>query len=220
MVCTPWTCSLASWGFQSCGVFGQISAVTRKQIHPDVSRLEVFLRKPCLRTDLHDVSWAEKGGSTPVPRRAQNGTGLIPCLSFLTRVHKKPCDSYTWCDCVCVCICCGHFSVAQSCRLFAIPWTASLQASLSFTISWSLLKLMSSDSIQPSHPLLSPLLLPSIFPIRAFSSESALCNHGLPRWLSGKDRILAWEIPWTGEPGGLQSMGLQRVRHGLAAKQQ
>ena len=25
--------------------------------------------------------------------------------------------------------------------------------------------------------------------------------------------ILAWEIPWTGEPGGLQSMGLQRVRH-------
>ena len=117
MVCTPWTCSLASWGFQSCGVFGQVSAVTRKQIHPDVSRLEVFLRKPCLRTDLHDVSWAEKGGSTPVPRRAQNGTGLIPCLSFLTRVHKKPCDSYTQCDCVCVCICCGYFSVAQSCRL-------------------------------------------------------------------------------------------------------
>ena len=113
--------------------------------------------------------------------------------------------------------------VAQSLShvcLFATPWNAAFQASLSFTISWSLLKLMSSDSIQPSHPLLSPLLLPSIFPIKAFSSESALCNHGLPGWLSGKDRILAWEIPWTGEPGGLQSMGLQRVRHGLAAKQQ
>ena len=32
--------------------------------------------------------------------------------------------------------------------------------------------------------------------------------------------ILAWEISWTEEPGGLQSMGLQRVRHDLATKQQ
>ena len=32
--------------------------------------------------------------------------------------------------------------------------------------------------------------------------------------------ILAWEIPWTEEPGGLQSMGLQRVRHCLVTKQQ
>ena len=32
--------------------------------------------------------------------------------------------------------------------------------------------------------------------------------------------ILAWEIPWTGEPGGLQSMRWQRVRHDLATKQQ
>ena len=32
--------------------------------------------------------------------------------------------------------------------------------------------------------------------------------------------ILAWEIPWTEEPGGLQSVGLQRIRHNLAARQQ
>ena len=32
--------------------------------------------------------------------------------------------------------------------------------------------------------------------------------------------ILAWEIPWTEEPGGLQSLGLQRVRQDLATKQQ
>ena len=32
--------------------------------------------------------------------------------------------------------------------------------------------------------------------------------------------ILAWEIPWTEEPGGLQSMGSQRVRHDLAIEQQ
>ena len=32
--------------------------------------------------------------------------------------------------------------------------------------------------------------------------------------------ILAWRIPWTGEPGGLQSTGLQRVRHDLVTEQQ
>ena len=32
--------------------------------------------------------------------------------------------------------------------------------------------------------------------------------------------VLAWEIPWTGEPGGLQSLGSQRVGHNLATKQQ
>ena len=32
--------------------------------------------------------------------------------------------------------------------------------------------------------------------------------------------LLGWEIPWTEEPGGLQSMGLQRAGHSLATKQQ
>ena len=48
------------------------------------------------------------------------------------------------------------FSCAQ---LFATPWTAAHQASLSFTISQNLLKLMTTDTIQPSHPLSSPSLL-------------------------------------------------------------
>ena len=60
----------------------------------------------------------------------------------------------------------------------ATPWTAACQASLSFTISQNLLKLMSIESMMPSnhHVLCCPLfLLPSIFPsIRVFSSESAL----------------------------------------------
>ena len=63
-------------------------------------------------------------------------------------------------------------------RLFATPWTAARQASLSITNSQSLLKLMSIESKMPSnhlilcHPL---LLLPSIFPsIRVFSDESVL----------------------------------------------
>ena len=67
-------------------------------------------------------------------------------------------------------------------RLFATPWTAARQASLSITISRSLLKLVSIESVTPTnhlilcHPL---LLLPSIFPsIRVFSNESVL----LIRW--------------------------------------
>ena len=64
-------------------------------------------------------------------------------------------------------------------QLFATPWTAARQASLSFTISQSLLKLMSIESMMPSNHLIlcRPLfLLPSIFPsIRVFSNELALC---------------------------------------------
>ena len=63
--------------------------------------------------------------------------------------------------------------------LFVTPWTASHQTSLSITNSWSLLKLMSLESVMPSNHLIlcHPLLLsPSIFPsIRVLSNESVLC---------------------------------------------
>ena len=63
-------------------------------------------------------------------------------------------------------------------RLFATPWTAVLQASLSITDSWSLPKLVSIESVMPSNHLIlccPLLLLPSIFPsIRVFSNELAL----------------------------------------------
>ena len=62
--------------------------------------------------------------------------------------------------------------------LLATPWTAWHQTSLSFSISLSLLKLMSIESVMPSNHLIlchPPLLLLPIFPsIRVFSSESAL----------------------------------------------
>ena len=67
--------------------------------------------------------------------------------------------------------------VAQLC-LTATPWTAARQASLSLTNSWSLLKLVSVESVMPSNHLILciPFLPPSIFPnIRVFSNESALC---------------------------------------------
>ena len=63
-------------------------------------------------------------------------------------------------------------------QLFATLWTAARQASLPFTISWSLLKLMSIESVMPSNHLVlcrPLLLLPSVFPsIRVFSNELAL----------------------------------------------
>ena len=62
-------------------------------------------------------------------------------------------------------------------QLFAAPWTAALQASLSITSSWSLLKLMSTESVMPSNHLIfcRPLLLPpSIFPVSVFFNESVL----------------------------------------------
>ena len=72
----------------------------------------------------------------------------------------------------------SYCSVAQLCPTFWNPWTAAHQASLSFTISQSLLKPMSVESMMPSHHLILChflLLLPSVFSsIRVFSSESTL----------------------------------------------
>ena len=80
-------------------------------------------------------------------------------------------------------ICC---SVAQLCLTLCDPWTTAHQASLSFTISQNLLKLMSIESVIPSihlilyHPL---LLLPSVFPsISVFSNQSALCFRWPKYW--------------------------------------
>ena len=89
-------------------------------------------------------------------------------------------------------------------QLFAIPWTVALQASLSITNSWSLLKLMSIEWVMPSnhlilcHPL---LLLPSIFPsIRVFSNESALHIRWPKYW--------SFSISTSNEYSGLISFGL------------
>ena len=89
-------------------------------------------------------------------------------------------------------------------RLFATPWTAACQASLSVTNSRSLLKLLSIKSAMPSnqlilcHPL---LLLPSIFPsIRVFSNESVLCIRWPKHW--------SFSISPSNEYSGLISFGI------------
>ena len=87
-------------------------------------------------------------------------------------------------------------------RLFATPWTAAYHASLSITNSWSLLKLMSIESVMPSNHLIlcHPLLLPSIFPsIRVFSNESVLRI----RW--PKDWSFSFSISPSNEHSGLIS---------------
>ena len=82
-----------------------------------------------------------------------------------------------------------EFSSVQSLnhvQLFATPWTAARQASLSITNSWSLPKLMSIQLVITSNHLIlccPLLLLPSIFPnIMVFSSESALCIRWPKFW--------------------------------------
>ena len=107
-------------------------------------------------------------------------------------------------------------SVAQSCRLFATPWTAACQACLSIVNSWSLLKLMSIESVIPSkHILCHPLLLlPSIMPsFRVFSNES---SGGQSIEVSASTSVFPMNIQdwfplgWSGWIS-LQSKGLSRV---------
>ena len=84
-------------------------------------------------------------------------------------------------------------------RLFATPWSAACQASLSITNSRSSLRLTSIESVMPSshlilyHPL---LLLPSIPPsIRVFSNESTLCMRWPKYWSFSFSIIPSKEIP-------------------------
>ena len=88
-------------------------------------------------------------------------------------------------------------------QLFALPWTAAHQASLSITNSQSLLRLMSIESVTPSNHLIfcrPLLLLPSIFPsIRVFSNESVLHI----RW--PKDWSFSFRISPSNEYSGLIS---------------
>ena len=100
-------------------------------------------------------------------------------------------------------------------------WTAALQASLSITNSWSLLKLMSIQSVMPSNYLIlcCPfLLLPSIFPsIRVFSNKSVLWIRWPKDWsfsfnispLNEYSGLISFRIDWLDLPavqGALKSL--------------
>ena len=132
---------------------------------------------------------------------------------------------------------------ALSCvRFFAIPWTAARQASPSPSISQSLPKFMTIESVMPSNHLVlcCPLLLWSLSIYRKITEilygtwNLAQCYgagwmggelggewiHVLEKEIAAHSSILVWEISWTEEPGGLQSVASKRVRQDLAAEQQ
>ena len=121
------------------------------------------------------------------------------------------------------CSLCYIFSSVQALshvRLFANPWIAAHQASLSIINSQSSPKLMCIESVMPSNHLIlcHPLfLLPSIFPsIRVFSNESALCIRWPKYWSFSSKSVFPMSIQdwfplgWTGWIF-LQSKGLSRV---------
>ena len=104
-----------------------------------------------------------------------------------------------------------QFSSIQSLScvwLFATPWTAAHQASLSITNSQSLFKLMSIESVMPSNRLIlccPPLLLPSIIPsIRVFSNKSVLHNRWPKCWSfsfsispsDGYSELISFRMDW------------------------
>ena len=97
--------------------------------------------------------------------------------------------------------------------LFVSPWTAARQASLYFTISWSLLKLMSIDSVMPSNHLIlcrPHLLLPSIFPSsRIFSNESVLRIRWPKYW------NCSFNISPSNEYSGLISFRIDWLDHSI-----
>ena len=105
-------------------------------------------------------------------------------------------------------------------RLFATPWIAACQASLSITISRTSLKLMSIESVMPSSHLIlchPHFLLPPIPPsIRVFSNESTLSMRWPKYWsfsfsiIPSKDTQGWSPLEWTGWMS-LQSKGLSRV---------
>ena len=130
-------------------------------------------------------------------------------IIILSKVSQKEKDKY-------------HSSVQSLCHvwLFVTPWTAACQASLSFTNSRSLLKLMSIELVMPSNHLIlccPLLLLPSIFPsIRIFSNESVLCIRTSWYWsfsfsISPSNEYQGWfPLGLTGLIS-LQPQGFSRV---------
>ena len=109
------------------------------------------------------------------------------CLWEMWNLQAQPWryPDFSTAQSVVMCFCC---SVNNHARFSVTPWTAAHQASLSFTVSWSLLKFVSMESVMPSnHRILCRrlLLLPSVFPsIRVFANELGLCQ-----WVSSLNQV-------------------------------
>ena len=122
---------------------------------------------------------------------------MCPCICLLVDIF-----THFSCVCVCVCVCVYQFGSVQSLSrvwLFATPWIAARQASLSITNSRSSLRLTSTESVMPSSHLIlcrPLLLLPPIPPSsRVFSNESALRMRWPKYWSFSFSIIPSKEIP-------------------------
>ena len=115
-------------------------------------------------------------------------------------------------------------SVTKSCPTLCDPMDCSMPAFIvlhclpefaQIHVHWI------SDGIQPSHPLLlsSPWdslvsqMVKNLPTMEETQVQSLVWEDPLEKGMAIHSSILAWRIPWTEEPGRLQSMGLQRVRH-------
>ena len=159
---------------------------------------------------------------------------------LLTCFHTFACsEHFTWIESYKICLLClvpfiEHVFKSHPCSsiivavhflshvgFFAVPWTVACQASLSFTISWSLLKLMSIEWVTPSNHLIlccPILLLPSIFPsVRIFPNESALHIRWPEYWCfsfslspsSEYSEFISFRIDW------LNLLAVQGILNGL-----
>ena len=156
--------------------------------------LVFYTQHYCYCLSLRDSSEIlKKKPLTDIPLSPKPPTPIIPSIPTHF-VFKWFCCSNT------VVVVQSHSHV----RLFATPWTAACQASLSLTISWSLPKFMSIALVMPSSHLIlwCPLvLLPLIFPsIRDFSNESAVCI----KW--SKYCSLSYSISPSEEYSGVMSL--------------
>ena len=131
---------------------------------------------------------------------------------------------------------CVHARVLRHVRLFETPWTVAHQASLSMGLSWQQhwsglpflppedLPDLGIETASPGlqHWQADSLPLPHLGDPTMYIMAhkrlmlSHITNIPLEKEMATHSSTLAWRIPWMEEPGGLQSMGLQRLRHDWA----
>ena len=142
-------------------------------------------------------SWIYKHRNSNLSRGIWD-MGRIPTVCTVWILEKTPCKGgITMIELLFSCV--WHF---------ATPWTAAHQASLSYTITWSLLKFMSIESVMPSNHFIfchHLSFLSSIIPrIRVFSNESVLCIRWWKYWSFGFSispsskcsRLISFRIEW------------------------
>ena len=173
--------------FYPCRYLINDSQVVTQNSHIIVFLLFLMVNEGSIKgsqdVDLHQEYCPD---NTEVPLNAEQ-RWYFSSVSYLLHQNKlTPQTNSQRCAMSCISyVCAMYCSVTKLC-LFVTPWTSAYQASLSFTISLSLLKVMFIELVMPPNHLIlchPVLLLPSIFPsIRVFYNESALLIKWTKYW--------------------------------------